>query len=225
MAGFGQMAEFLAFIAEYRMNGLDVSCDCYPYYAFSTSIGAATYDEGWMERYHCGYDVIEICEGKYRGQRCTKEIFEEERREHPEHLTVCYVMKEADVDRALQDPNVMLGSDGIMNNGQGHPRAAGSFPRLFAEFVRRGKLSLYEAVKMCTAMPADRMGLPRKGSLQAGADADIVIFNPAAVTDRATFAEPTLPPEGIACVLINGEIALRQGEIINGRLGKAVRKL
>ena len=78
---------------------------------------------------------------------------------------------------------------------------------------------------MCTAMPADRMGLPRKGSLQAGADADIVIFNPAAVTDRATFAEPTLPPEGIACVLINGEIALRQGEIINGRLGKAVRKL
>lgn len=225
MAGFGQMEEFLAFIAEYRMNGLDVSCDCYPYYAFSTSIGAATYDEGWMERYHCGYDVIEICEGKYRGQRCTKEIFEEERREHPEHLTVCYVMKEADVDRALQDPNVMLGSDGIMNNGQGHPRAAGSFPRLFAEFVRRGKLSLYEAVKMCTAMPADRMGLPRKGSLQAGADADIVIFNPAAVTDRATFAEPTLPPEGIACVLINGEIALRQGEIINGRLGKAVRKL
>lgn len=225
MAGFGQMEDFLAFIAEYRMNGLDVSCDCYPYYAFSTAIGATTYDDGWMERYHCDYGVIEICEGKYKGQRCTKEIFEEERRDHPEHLTVCYVMKEQDVDMALQSPNVMLGSDGIMNNGQGHPRAAGSFPRLFSEFVRKGKLSLYEAVRMCTAMPAERLGLKNKGSLQAGADADIVIFNPDTIADRATFAEPALPPVGIACVLINGEIAMQHGEIINGRLGKAVRKI
>ena len=225
MAGFGQMEAFLSFIAEYRMNGLDVACDCYPYYAFSTAIGATTYDDGWMERYHCGYDVIEICEGKYKGQRCTKTIFEEERRDHPEHLTVCYVMQEADVARALRDPNVMLGSDGIMNNGQGHPRAAGSFPRLFAEFVRKGKLSLYEAIQKCTAMPADRMGLPGKGSLQAGADADIVIFDPDAIADRATFSEPALAPTGIEYVFIGGDIAMQRGEIINGRLGKAVRKL
>jgi len=224
MAGFGQMEDFLDFIAEYRMNGLDVSCDCYPYYAFSTFIGSTTYDEGWMDRYHCGYDVIEICEGKYRGKRCTKEIFEEERRDHPEHLTVCYVMKERDVDIALQSLNVMLGSDGIMNNGQGHPRAAGSFPRLFSEFVRKGKLSMDEAVRMCTAMPAEKMGLPDKGCLRVGADADITIFNPDTIRDTATFSEPTLAPEGIEYVLINGDIAMKHGEIINGRLGRAVRK-
>jgi len=119
----------------------------------------------------------------------------------------------------------MLGSDGIMNNGQGHPRAAGSFPRLFAEFVRKGKLSLYEAIQKCTAMPADRMGLPGKGSLQAGADADIVIFDPDAIADRATFSEPALAPTGIEYVFIGGDIAMQRGEIINGRLGKAVRKL
>ena len=224
MAGFGQMKYFLAMVAEYKMNGVDVSCDCYPYYAFSTMIGATTYDDGWMERYHCGYDVIEMCEGKYKGQRCTKEIFEEERREHPEHLTVCYVMKEEDVDLALRTLNVMLGSDGIMNNGQGHPRAAGSFTRLFSEFVRKGKLSLEEAIRMCTAMPAEKMGLRNKGNLRAGADADIVIFDPERIKDNATFENPTLPGEGIDYVFINGEIAAKDCCVINGALGRAVRK-
>ena len=224
MAVFGQMKDFLAMVAEYKMNGVDVSCDCYPYYAFSTMIGATTYDDGWMERYHCGYDVIEMCEGKYKGQRCTKEIFEEERREHPEHLTVCYVMKEEDVDLALRTLNVMLGSDGIMNHGQGHPRAAGSFTRLFSEFVRKGKLSLEEAIRMCTAMPAEKMGLRNKGNLRAGADADIVIFDPKRIKDNATFENPTLPGEGIDYVFINGEIAAKDCCVINGALGRAVRK-
>lgn len=65
-----------------------MSCDCYPYYAFSTAIGSTTYDEGWLERYHCGYDVVELCEGRYKGRRCTREIFEEVRRDWPECLTV-----------------------------------------------------------------------------------------------------------------------------------------
>ncbi|MDY4920954.1 MAG: amidohydrolase family protein [Phascolarctobacterium sp.] len=224
MAGFGQMKDFLGLIAEYKMNGVDVSCDCYPYYAFSTMIGATTYDDGWMERYQCGYDVIEMCEGKYKGMRCTKEIFEEERREHPEHLTVCYVMKEEDVDLALRTLNVMLGSDGIMNNGQGHPRAAGSFTRIFSEFVRKGKLSLDEAILMCTAMPAQKLGLTHKGTLRAGADADIVIFDPDKIKDNASFSEPTLPGEGIDYVLIGGEIAAKDCKVVNASLGRAVRK-
>ncbi|MDO4179275.1 MAG: amidohydrolase family protein [Phascolarctobacterium sp.] len=224
MAGFGQMKEFLSLVAEYKLNGVDVSCDCYPYYAFSTLIGATTYDDGWLERYHCDYDVIEICEGKYKGQRCTKEIFEEERREHPEHLTVCYVMKEEDVDLALHTLNVMLSSDGIMNNGQGHPRAAGSFTRLFSEFVRKGKLSLDEAIRMCTAMPAEKLGLTNKGTLKVGADADIVIFNPEKIKDNATFANPTLPGEGIDYVLIGGQIAAKDCKVVNAHLGCAIRK-
>ena len=84
MAGFGQMERFLTLIDAYRMNGMDVMCDCYPYDAFSTGIGETTYDPGWLERYGCGYDVVELVEGKYKGQRCTQAIFEEMRAEHPE---------------------------------------------------------------------------------------------------------------------------------------------
>ena len=95
------MESFLRMIDRYRMNGLDVSCDCYPYDAFSTSIGSATYDDGWMERYGCSYDAVELCEGKYKGQRCTEAIFNEVRSAHPDCLTVCYVMRVGDVDRAF----------------------------------------------------------------------------------------------------------------------------
>ena len=63
MAGFGQMEEFLRITDEYRLCGLDVSCDCYPYYAFSTTLGSTTYDDGWMERYGCGYDAVELHRG------------------------------------------------------------------------------------------------------------------------------------------------------------------
>ena len=224
MAGFGQMEEFLRLVDEYRMKGVRVSCDCYPYYAFSTSLGSTTYDDGWLDRYHCGYDVVELCEGKYKGQRCTKEIFDEVRRDQPECLTVCYVMRESDVDLALRDPNVMLGSDGIMNDGQGHPRAAGAFLRLLSGFVRTGKLPLYDAISKMTAMPAEKMGLANKGTLRKGADADVVIFDPKTVEDEATFEQPTRPGKGIDYVFIGGEVAVKDCRIVRGDLGRSIRK-
>lgn len=223
MAAFGQMEDFLRMIDWYRMNGLDVTCDCYPYYAFSTAIGSATYDDGWLARYQCGYDAIEMCEGKYKGQRCTKEIFDEERKAHPEYLTVAYVMKDKEVDMALTNPLVMVGSDGILNHGQGHPRAAGAFLRIFSQFVRKGKMSLYDAVNKMTAMPAERMHLSHKGRLSQGADADIVIFDPETITDCATFDEPLKPGKGLDYVLIGGEIAVKDNRLVNGHLGKSVR--
>ena len=224
MAGFGQMERFLAMVDEYRLNGLDVSCDCYPYYAFSTTLGSATYDEGWRDRYHCGYDVVELCEGEYKGQRCTREIFDKVRLEFPQCMTVCYVMKDSDVDLAFQHPNVMLASDGIFSHGQGHPRAAGAFPRLIAEFVRPGKLSLYDAVRRMTAMPANKLGLSLKGRLNAGADADVVIFDADKIADCASFTEPALHPKGIEMVLIGGETAAENGVIVRHDLGRAIRK-
>ena len=224
MAGFGQMTNFLRMVDQYKRDGVQVTCDCYPYYAFSTSIGSTTYDDGWLDRYHCGYDVVEMCEGKYKGQRLTKEIYEEVRRDTPNHETIAYVMKHHDVDLAYDHPDVMLASDGILSSGQGHPRAAGAFPRLLAEFVRPGKLSMYEAIRKMTVMPADKAGLTNKGRLNVGADADIVIFDPATVKDNATFRNPILPPTGIHYVLIGGEIAAKDGKMIQSRLGRYVRK-
>lgn len=223
MAGFGQMEAVLRQMDGYREKGLDMAMDCYPYFAFCTRLGTPTYDPGWLERYHCGYDVLEFCDGKYRGQRATKETFDEMRRDFPQCLTVCYVMQEEEIRRAFRHACVMLGSDGITDRGRGHPRCAGSFPRLIAEFVKKGDLSLYCAIEKMTALPARRLGLKQKGHLGVGADGDITIFDYDAIRDRATFEEPALPPEGIDCVLIGGEVVLRNGEILRTDCGKAVR--
>lgn len=224
MAGFGQMEEFLALVDSYRDRGLQVECDCYPYYAFSTGIGSTTYDPGWMERYHCDYDVVELCDGEFKGMRCTKELFDRVRAEHPQCHTICYVMQGDDVDRAYRHPHVMLGSDGILHRGDGHPRAAGAFPRFLAEFVRSGKVELCDAVRRMTTMAAIQLGLTHKGNLRLGSDGDVVVFDPETVKDNATFAQNLLPPTGIEWVIVNGILAAHNGEILNETAGKSVRK-
>ncbi len=222
MAGFGQMERFLKLVDQWREDGTDVTCDCYPYDAFCTGIGETTYDEGWMERYNCDYSVIEVCEGKYKGQRLTKESFEELRKNHPEYLTVCHVMNSGDIEMALRHPHVMLGSDGILDGGQGHPRAAGAFPRLISSYVKTGKLSLMEGISKMTAMPADRLKLKNKGRLSVGADADIVVFDYDKIKDHSDFEHPLTPPSGIDYVLVGGGLAVKNGRVMAGRLGKAV---
>ena len=223
MAGFGQMAAVLQQMDGYRATGLDMSMDCYPYFAFCTRLGTPTYDPGWLDRYHCDYGVLEFSDGKYRGQRATKETFDEMRACFPQCLTVCYVMKEEEIRLAFGHPQVMLGSDGITDNGRGHPRCAGTFPRLIAEFVKKGDLSLSDAIAKMTALPARRLGLQSKGHLGVGTDADITIFDYDAIQDRATFEEPALPPEGIDYVLIGGEMVLKKGVILKDTCGKSVR--
>lgn len=224
MGGYGQMRELLAMIDARRANGLRVSCDCYPYYAFSTRIGETTYDEGFLERYQSDYSCIELCEGPYKGQRCTKEIFDELRTHAPRTITVGHVMKPEDVDMALLHPGVMVASDGLMDAGQGHPRAAGTFPRFFNQYVTTGRISLHEGIAKMTSMQAEKLGLRQKGRLNAGADADIVIFDPSAMKDQATFQEPAAGPSGIRYVLIGGETAVENGVIVNHKLGRALRK-
>ena len=224
MAGFGQMEKFLTLVDSYKIIKPDIGCDCYPYDAFSTGLGSTTYDEGWLERYGCDYSVVELAEGKYKGQRCTKEIFDEVRREHPECMTICYVMQQSQVDLALTHPGVMLGSDGTLSEGQGHPRAAGAFPRFIDRYVKTGKLSLFEAINKITAVPARQLNLKDKGRLSAGADADVVIFDLERIADKATFEQPLLPPEGIDYVIVNGVIAAENGKILSFNSGRSIRK-
>ena len=223
MAGFGQMAEFLRLVDEYRRKQPRLFCDCYPYDAFSTRLGSATYDEGWLDRYGCGYEVLELCMEGQEGKRCDEETFRRFRRERPGTVTVCHVMHQPDVDLAFRHEAVMIGSDATLDHGRGHPRACGTFPRLLSRYVESGVLSLDDAIRRMTAMPAAQLGLKNKGQLASGADADLVIFDPAVIRDRSTFREPLKTPSGIDWVFVNGKPALENGNILDRRAGKAVR--
>lgn len=223
MAGFGQMEETLALLDEFILNGAWLGVDCYPYDAFSTGIGETTYDDGWLERYDTDYSSIELCDGKWKGQRCTAEIFSELRRNVPETITVCHVMKPEEVELALLHPNVILVTDGFMHNGQGHPRASGSFPRFVRQYVRTGKISLDDAVAKMSAIPAERFGMEKKGRLSAGADADLVIFDLERITDTATYADPAMPPDGIDYVMVGGRIAVDHSQVVCSNLGHSIR--
>lgn len=224
MGGYGQMKELLRLLDSVKSSGLDITSDCYPYYAFSTRIGETTYDDGFLERYNIDYDSIEISEGKYKGQRCTKNIFDELRKNSPDTITVGHVMNSKDIDMAIVHPSVMIASDGFLHNEQGHPRAAGTFPRIIDKYVKTGKLSLYDAINKMTTMQAKKLGLSNKGNLSKGSDADITIFSYNDIRDNATFDNPTKKPDGIKYVLIKGSIALKDGEIVNGKLGTSVRR-
>lgn len=223
MGGYGQMKQLLAQIENYRENGIDMMCDCYPYDAFSTEIGATTYDAENFAAYQSDYSHILLCDGPYAGQRCTKEIFDEMRANRPDTMTVGYFMQQIDIDMALQADYVMLGSDGILVEEQGHPRAAGAFPRFLRQYAASGKMTLSEAIAKVTIMAAERLHLDSKGRLKPGCDADIVIFDLNCVTDRATYTQPVLQPEGIDWVLIGGEAAVAEGALIRDDLGRSVR--
>ncbi|MPM99200.1 N-acyl-D-glutamate deacylase [bioreactor metagenome] len=161
--------------------------------------------------------------GKYQGQRCNEEIFNEVRSKTPNILAVAHVMREKEVDAALVHPRVVLASDGILVDGSGHPRAAGTFPRFIHTYVKQKKLlSLYEAVAKMTAQPAKRVNI-NKGHLSVGADADITIFDFEAIKDMADFNKPLSSPQGIQWVLIGGEVAVQDGVINSNRLGSSIR--
>ncbi len=223
MGGYGQMTRLLEDLDRYRSQGVDMNCDCYPYDAFSTFIGATTYDDGFLEDYQADYDSVQLVDGRYAGRRCTKEIFDWARANEPWAKTIGYFMKPQDIVLALAHPAVMLASDGLRSGAKGHPRAAGAFPRFICEYVKSGKIPLDEALRKMTDMPAQRLGLSRKGNLCVGSDADITIFDYEKLQDKATYEDPALPPEGIAYVMIGGQIAADHGKLVNEKLGRAIR--
>lgn len=228
MGSFGQMEEALAAIDNYRSQGLDIGFDSYPYYAYCTFIGSAVFDEGFLEKYGLnedGYSRLEMGSGELVGKICSKELFLEQRKKNPNSLVIAHLLNEREVDLAIAHPAGIVASDGLFNNGQGHPRGSGTFPKLIKEYVKNKKsLTLENAIEKITYMPAKRLGITSKGTLSNGADADITIFDLNKIEDMATYLEPLKPPSGIEYVIIGGKIALKQGTIINNKLGKSIRK-
>ncbi len=223
-AAFGNMAGALDTLEKARAAGVDIMADCYPYEAFCTFIGSAVFDPGCLERWGVGYDSLLLAGGPYAGTRSTRDTFEETRRSYPDSLVVAFVMREDEVIRALRHPLVMVGSDGLMRNGRGHPRTSGAFPRVLGRFVRDGALGFLEALRKMTSIPTQRLGLAAKGRLVEGADADLLLIDPGTLADLATYAEPTLPPRGIRMVMVAGEVVCWDGKMTGKLPGRPVTR-
>jgi N-acyl-D-amino-acid deacylase len=141
--------------------------------------------------------------------------------------TVCiqFIIDEADIETNLRYPRMMVGSDGIPNlRGMPHPRLYGTFPRVLAVYVReRGVLTLEEAVRRMTSLPAERFGLAGRGRIAEGAFADLVLFDPAEVRDLATYDDPQREPAGVRMVMVNGQVAVDEGRHTGAGSGRVLR--
>jgi N-acyl-D-aspartate/D-glutamate deacylase len=101
----------------------------------------------------------------------------------------------------------------------------GTFPRILGRYVRQqGVISLEEAIRKMTSLPAQTFGLYKKGILRERLDADVVIFDPETIIDNSTFDDPTQPPEGIRWVIVNGELAIENGKIVGATSGQVLRR-
>ena len=137
---------------------------------------------------------------------------------------VLHQMDEGDVRDILSYERVCVATDGLFG-GKPHPRVYGTYPRVLGHYVReQNLLTLEEAVRKMTSLPARAMGLDRKGIVRPGMDADLVVFDPVTVESRATFENPRRHPRGVHHVVVNGEFVVREGETTGNLPGEAVRK-
>lgn len=235
---WGKVVDSLALIDDANADGADVTLDVYPYVAGS----------GPMYQYfdlaHIDLALAEVIriascpafpelEGHMLRDVAAErgvalDALVTEVLTHPlGRQTICiqFLMREEDVEINLTHPLVMVGSDGIPDLvGQPHPRLFGTFPRVLAHYVRaRGVLSLADAIRRMTSLSCDRFGLSGRGRLVEGAWADLVLFDPATVTDLATWDDPKVEPAGISLVVVNGEIAVDHGRHTGVGSGRPLR--
>jgi len=223
-AAMGHLQAALELINEAVKQNPKLNYDTYPYHAFSARIGTAVFDEGCFEAWGKTYSDLYMPSGKYANQFCTKETFEELRRDDPGRYLVAFAMNEDEIAAAIANPACgMIASDGQVKDHAGHPRAAGTFPRILGKYVREDKvISMIDALKKMTLIPAERLTLHKKGRIEVGCDADLTIFNPDTVKDGATFENIFIKPTGIDYVVLDGKLAVKDGEIIDARAGKFI---
>jgi len=235
---YGLVKQSLPMIAEARARGVDVTLDVYPYTASSSSL-AAMFRIGRDIAFESTPAIIasvthnkERYEGKYIsdiaaeldlpiGDAIRKILADEENTPS----VIMFIMDEDDVRRVVADPFAMIGSDGLPTDGKPHPRLYGTMPRVIQQYVREQPLlSLEEAVRKMTSLPARKHRLAGRGVLELGAYADIVVFDPERIADIATYTEPRQYPAGIEYVVVNGQVAVDAGSQTDVRAGRMLRR-
>ncbi len=224
--GLKYTPELIEMVLGARRRGLDVTTECYPYTAASTRLESAMFDEGWQERLGITYKDLQW---SATGERLTAETFAKYRRQGGE--VVIFVIPDQAARAAMASPIVMVASDGIPHGAPKiHPRGQGTFSRVLGYYVRQEKvLDLMTALSKMTLMPAQRVekhapAFRDKGRIRVGADADITVFNPDTVIDKATYEEPLQYSEGIEFVLVNGALVVKDGKLVEGVFpGRAAR--
>ncbi|HXB74055.1 MAG TPA: amidohydrolase family protein [Candidatus Acidoferrales bacterium] len=217
--------EALRMIEGVRARGLDVTTEAYPYIAGASRLESALFEPGWQEKLGGSYsELLWVA----TGERLTAESFERYRKQGGR--VVIFMNTEEMVRIAIANPLVMIASDGGLANGQGHPRSAGTYARVLGKYVREEKaLSLMDAIRKSSLMPAQRLEsmspqMRQKGRLRVGADADISVFDPLRVIDKATFENPAQYSEGFRHVMVEGTFVVRDGKLQEGVApGQAVR--
>ena len=207
-----------------RARGLDVSTEAYPYTASMTEIASASYN-GWENR--AAEDFARLL-WPPTGERLTRESFLRYRQQGG--FVAQFGNTEEMMRMVLAHPNVMVASDGIIENGIGHPRAVGTYARVLGKYVREDRaLSLMDAIRKSSLLPAQRLEvmspqMRQKGRIKVGADADIGVFDPERVIDKATFQNAAQYSEGFRYVLVGGTFVVRDGKLQEGVApGKGIR--
>jgi N-acyl-D-aspartate/D-glutamate deacylase len=226
-SAIGSMNSCLEMIEGARRNGIDIMADIHPYLANSTRLESALYDPGWQDRFGgITYDSIMLVE---TGERLNEETFRYWREKGATIIT--FFIPKREMAMALQHPFVMVASDGVISRGLGHPRGAGTFSRVLGRFVREeGLLTLMEALRKTTLMPAQRIehsasSMRNRGRLNVGAYADITIFDPNTIIDRATYENSAQYSEGVRFVLVNGTLVVDGGALVEGVApGREIRR-
>jgi len=214
---------FLATIKAAVDSGQDVTTEAYPYGAGMTEIQSALFDDWqtWPDERFALHQLVST------GQRLTRDSFAKARAEGG--TVIIHGRSEAQTRTAIVSPLSMIASDGFIENGRGHPRTSGTYAKVLGRYVRdEGAIPLMEAVRRMTIAPARRLearvpAMANKGRIKVGADADLTIFDPATVLDRATYENGAIPSAGIPYVVVGGELVVDNGTVTTARPGRGVR--
>ena len=226
--GVGVEDEAMAMVERARGMGVDIVFDSGMYKDWCSSIGAALFEPGIMRANGIELTHLRVITGEHIGVVPDQELYEHLRACHPHDAVSVNTGDQCAVYAIARHPLCMVSTDtGAYLPGEGHPQIAGSFPRFLREMVReRAEMDWAEAIAHATSLPAQVLGLARKGRMQEGCDADLVIFDPDTIADGADFpglGSPNAAPQGIRYVIVDGCIAAQNGKATGEMAGRAIR--